>query len=338
MEWIDVLQRIEGGENRRTEFKRGATSLSAIGKAVCAFANTEGGIIIIGVDDSGTIVGVHESPERLQERLTSFLQSGCNPPVSARVTWQDDPRGRVHWIEVPRLRGYEPLRYDGRVYVRRERSNVEPSPSELQELYNTFGFVITEEQAITAAKPEDIDLESFRRYLHRLGLDTDQEPQPDATEDLLNRGVLTELDGKPCPTLYGLMAFGKEPQRFSPTDNLRIECVAYAGADRADGKGRLDEQVNHAVGWVRSLARFERYDGLIRTDIPLVPLKALREAIVNAVAHRDYTIIGSKILLEVFEDRIVVTSPGTLPNHMTVENVRSGGHPRSRHAANSFRG
>ena len=61
-----------------------------------------------------------------------------------------------------------------------------------------------------------------------------------------------------------------------------------------------------------------------------MPLKALREVIVNAVAHRDYAIIGSKILLEVFEDRVVVTNPGTLLNHMTVESVRSGGHPRSR--------
>lgn len=337
MEWIDVLKRIERGENRHTEFKRGATNFTAVGKAVCAFANTEGGIIIIGVDDSGSIVGVHESPERLQERLTSFLQSGCSTPVSARVSWQEDPNGRVHWIEVPRLRGYEPLRYDGRVYVRRERSNVEPSPSELQELYNVFGFVITEEQAISAAAVDDIDLDSFRTYLHRLGLDTDEEPQPGATEDLFNRGVVTELDGRRCPTLYGLMGFGKEPQRFPPTDNLRIECVAYAGADRADdvlivgdAKGRLDEQVNHAVGWVRSLAKFEHYDGLIRTDAPLVPLKALREVIVNAVAHRDYAIIGSKILLEVFWDRVVVTNPGTLPNHMTVESARSGGHPRSR--------
>ncbi len=189
MEWVDVRKRIETGDNYHTGFKRAATNLNAVGKAVCAFANTE-------------------------------------------------------------------------------------------------------EQAITAAEVGDIDLDSFRKYLQRLGLETDEEPQPGATDDLFNRGVLTEHDGKRCPTLYGLMAFGKDPQRFPPTDNLRIECVAYAGADR--------------------------------TDTPLVPLKALREVIVNAVAHRDYAIIGSKILLEVFEDRVVVTNPGTLPNHMTVESVRSG--------------
>ncbi len=86
MEWVDVRKRIETGENYHTEFKRAATNLNAVGKAVCAFANTEGGTIIIGVDDSGSIVGAREAPEELQERLTSFLQSGCSTPVPARVS------------------------------------------------------------------------------------------------------------------------------------------------------------------------------------------------------------------------------------------------------------
>ena len=90
------------------------------------------------------------------------------------------------------------------------------------------------------------------------------------------------------------------------------------------------EQVRRAVGWVRGLGRFETYRGLVREDVPLIPEKALREAVVNAVAHRDYAITGSKVLLEVFSDRLDVTSPGLLPNHMTVDSVRAGGHPRSR--------
>lgn len=106
-----------------------------------------------------------------------------------------DSRGWVHWIEVPRQRGYEPLRHHGRVWIRRERSSVEPSPTELQDLYNAFGFVLTEERGIQAASPADIDLQAFRSYLHALGLETDQEPQPRTEDDLRNRGVLTEIDG-----------------------------------------------------------------------------------------------------------------------------------------------
>ncbi|MFQ5666938.1 MAG: RNA-binding domain-containing protein [Candidatus Binatia bacterium] len=337
MEWPDILKRIKAGEDSHAEFKRGLGNLKDIGRAICAFANSEGGVIILGVDDSGAVVGVKEEAEKVQERLTTFLQSGCSAPVSARCGRHADPSGWVHWIEVPRQRGYEPLRYGGRVWVRRERSSVEPSPTELQELYNAFGYILTEARAIQAAGVADIDQAAFRAYLRALGLETTEEPQPTTEDDLRNRGALTEIDGALHPTLYGIMAFGKEPQRFPQTASFWVECAAYAGRDRASdvllvgqGKGRLDEQVQRAAGWVRGLGRIETYSGLVRTDTPLVPEKALREAIVNAVAHRDYAITGSKVLLEVFSDRIDVTSPGLLPNHMTVESVLAGGHPRSR--------
>lgn len=337
MEWLDVLKRIEVGEDRHTEFKRGLGDLSSVGKAMCAFANTDGGVVILGVDDAGTIVGVKEGDESVQERLTAFLQSGCSNPVSARCGRHESPDGRVHWIEVPRQRGFEPLRYDGRVWVRRERSSVEPSPSELQDLYNLFGYILTEERALEPGTAADIDLGAFRSYLQAQGLETEEEPQPTTDDDLRNRGVLTEVGGVLRPTLYGVLAFGREPQRFPQTANFWIECVAYAGTDRSapvlltgEGKGRLDEQVRRAVGWLRGLAGFEVYDGLVRRDRILVPEVALREALVNTVAHRDYAITGSKIFLEVFSDRLDMTSPGILPNHMTVESVRSGGHPRSR--------
>ena len=341
MEWLDVLGRIEAGERRTTEFKRGLGDLSAVGKAICAFANTEGGVVILGVDDprtgARTIVGVREGAERVQERLTAFLQTGCSAPVSARGGRYEDPNGWVHWIEVPRQRGFEPLRYDGRVWVRRERSSVEPSPVELQELYNAFGYILTEERSIQAGAPAHIDRQRFRSYLHALGLDTEEEPQPDDEDDLRNRGALTELGGALHPTLYGVLAFGKEPQRYPQTRSFRVECVAYEGEDRAsrvlqvaDAAGCLDEQVQRAAGWFAGLGRFESYRGLIREDRPLLPPPAIREALVNAVVHRDYAITGSKVLFEVFSRRADVTSPGALPNHTRVESVRAGAHPRSR--------
>ena len=97
-----------------------------------------------------------------------------------------------------------------------------------------------------------------------------------------------------------------------------------------EAKGRLDEQVASALGWVREFGRRERYVGIVREDIPLLPAAAIREAVVNAVAHRDYAIVGSKIQLEVFSDRVEVTSPGALPNHLSVDALRQGGRIRSR--------
>ena len=338
MEWLEILGRIEEGESRRTEFTRGLGDLSKVGKVVCAFANAEGGVLILGVENnSRSITGVKEHTEDAQERLTSFLQTGCSSPVSARTGRHKDPKGWVHWLEIPRQRGFEPLRYDGRVWIRRERSSVEPSATELQELYNTFGYVLTEERAIQDATVAHIDIEAFRAYLERLGFDVDREPQPHPVDDLRNRSVVVEIGGENRATLYGIMAFGKTPQRYTQTRNFRIECVAYEGNDRASdvlqtaqAGGRLDEQVERAIGWFLGLGRFESYRRLVREDRHLLPREAIREGLVNAVTHRDYAIMGSMVFLEVFADRVDVTSPGALPNHMTVEQVCAGANPRAR--------
>ena len=307
MDWLDVLGCIEAGENERTEFKRGLGGLSAVGRAVCAFANTEGGVIILGVTDTQQIVGVSEGSEHVQERLTSFLQTGCSSPVSARPGRHEDPKGWVHWLEIPRQRGFEPLRFDGRVWVRRGRSSVEPSAVELQELFNAFGYIFTEERTIQAATPEHLVHQVFRAYLQKLGLDTENEPQPEDEDDLRNRGVVAELGGTLHPTLYGMLAFGRDPQRYPQTRNFWVECAAYKGDDRAsevlhvaEATGRLDEQVRRADGWFSGLGRSESYRGLTRDDQHLLPQSAIREALVNAVVHRDYAITGSKVLFEVF--------------------------------------
>ena len=337
MEWLDVLNRIGTGESERVEFKRGLGDLPAVGNAVCAFANTAGGVIILGVADSQQIVGVREDAERFQERLTSFLQTGCSSPVLARTGRHEDPKGWVHWLEVPRQSGFEPLCFDGRVWVRRGRSCVEPSAIELQELYTAFGYIFREERTIQTAVLEHLDHEVYRAYLQRLGLDTENEPRPEHEDGLRNRGVVAELGDTLHPTLYGVLAFGREPQRYPQTRNFWVECAAYEGHDRAsevlhvaEATGRLDEQVRRAVEWFLGLGRIESYRGLSRDDQHLLPESAIREALVNAVVHRDYAITGSKVLLEVFAKHVDVTSPGGLPNYMNVESVRAGGHPRSR--------
>ena len=338
MDWLDVLRRIEGGEDTTTEFKRGLGDLSGFGRTLCAFANGDGGLIVIGVDDAGAITGTKEGPESVQERLTSFLQNGCGRPITAECNRHQAQEGWVHWVAVRRhQRGYEPFSYNGRFWIRRGRSTVAPSPSEFQELLNVFGLVFTEQQVIPSATESDIDIGAFRSFMNSQGLRTEEEPQPDIENDLRNASVCELLDGTLRPTLYGVMVFGRDPQGHPHTTSLFIQCVSYDGLDQAgdvlsagEGKGRLDEQVTRSMGWFRSLGRREVYQGLYRKDIPLVPEEVLREALVNAVIHRDYAITGSQVLLEVFHDRICVTSPGSLPNHMSVEQARSGGAPRSR--------
>lgn len=341
MEWLEVLQRIQAGEDDRTEFGRFRNhNEKDWRKSACAFANSEGGLIILGVNDDGSIDGVPMDSEAVQERLTSQLSS-FSPPIRARLGRHRDPAGWVHWIDVSRMRGPEPVRHGQLVYVRRGRSSVEPTPSELQELYNTFGLVFTEERTIPGTGIDDIETTSFVAYMARKGILLDDDSTLPLETDLLNREVLgRDADGALRATLFGLLCFGKRPQVHSHTRNFAISLVAYDGIDRGDAvrssaeaNGRLDEQVLTAEAWVKGLGRTERYEGSKRTDEYIVPLVALRECTVNAVAHRDYTILGSRVLVEVFDDRLVVTSPGALPNHKRPESVLAGGTPRSRNEA-----
>ena len=338
MEWPEVLRRIESGENSHTEFKRRLGDFSSLGGTLCAFANGDGGLLVIGVDGSGVIAGTREDPESTQVRLTSFLQNGCASPVTAECDRYLTDAGWVHWVDVPRQRRrYEPFSYDGRFWIRRGRATAAPSPSELQELFNAFGLVLTEKQVSATAEVSDIDSNAFHSFMQAQGKEIEKEPQPDIETDLRNASVCDRLNGTLRPTLYGLMVFGKDPQGFPHTTSMFIQCARYGGGDQAsdvlsagESRGRLDEQIQRSMGWFRSLGRKEIYRGLHREDVPLIPEEVLREALVNAVIHRDYAIAGSQVMLEVFDDRIVVTSPGALPNHMTVEQAQMGGAPRSR--------
>ncbi len=117
-----------------------------------------------------------------------------------------------------------------------------------------------------------------------------------------------------------------------------MQLVACAGTDRADetiltgeAKGRLDEQVERALGWIKALGIREEYGEIERQDRTLVPLRALREAVVNAVVHRNYAILGSKVMVEVFTDPGRHHQPGCFCR--TIRPWRpalSGGHPRTR--------
>ena len=338
MDWLDVLRRIEAGEDARTEFRREIGHMSAVGRTLCALANGDGGVVLLGVDDSGGITGIAEDPGAVQERLTSFLHNGCGRPIAAECGHHRAGGRWVHWVEVRRRqRGFDPFSFGGRFWVRRGRSTAAPSASALPALFNAFGLVFTEQQIVPSATVRDIDLHSFGAFMAAQGKRAGEEPRPDIGHDLRNASVCDLLDGVLRPTLYGLMVFGRNPQGHRHTTSLFVRCAAYGGSHRAtdvlsvgEARGRLDEQVTRAMDWFRSLGRRESYGGLLRTDVFPVPESVLREALVNAVIHRDYALTGSQVLLEVFDDRIEVTSPGTLPNHMTAGQARAGGAPRSR--------
>jgi len=210
-------------------------------------------------------------------------------------------------------------------------------PIPLQKLGILPGGTPTELTIVPAGTVNEIDMEAFDSVAQAWGTQPDGDARPGTDENLRDTSVCAELHGVLRPTLYGLMVFGRGPQRYPRTLSMFVHCVRYAGLDRAarpisvgEAKGRLEDQIGRAMGWFRSLGRREQYHGILREDIPLIPEPVLREALVNAVVHRDYAEHGSQILLEVFSDRIEVTSPGALPHDITVAQAIGGGAPQPR--------
>ena len=236
MDWLAVRQRIEIGRDQRTEFQPCLGDFSGIGKALCAFGNRdEGGLIVLGVDDSGAIAGVTEDTDRVRARLTDFLETGCSVPVSAQCGGHREPSGWVHWIDVRRQhRRFEPVHFDGRYWFRRGRSSVQPSLAETQALFHDFGFVLAEGQVIRSASASDIDEAAFRDFLRAQNLEVDGDPQVPIEVDMANAEVLAPPEGR-VSTLYGLMAFGRAPQNHPQTSGFFIQCRAYADADADRG-------------------------------------------------------------------------------------------------------
>jgi len=340
MEVEEIKKMIAQGESDTVEFKEYIREKwdelkPKIAVALCALANSHGGILIIGIRKDGAIIGVSESPVLFAERLKDILHTALNVPVSAKVQKAEADGKWIHWYEVMKYRGPEPLTHQKKIYVRRGASSVEPSPHERQELFNIIGFLLTEEQIVPDTGSADINATKFKDYLSRFDIDVNTSPQPTFEQDLVNRKVMIKQFGESHGTVYGVLCFGLFPQNHLPY--AVIDLSIYNGLTRGDDiifnrtcGGTVSDQIEGAVAAFRELYRFEDFSELIRKDNFLLPLGAIREVVANAVIHRDYGITGSKILLDIFRDRVEITSPGELPNSLTATEVLSGGVIRSR--------
>ena len=147
-------------------------------------------------------------------------------------------------------------------------------------------------------------------------------------EFLLKLKLLTQdEDNNIVPTVSGILMASKSPEIFLP--NAFIQCISYNGTERngayqVDAKdiyGPLDEQIIGAYKFVKNNMKVGAIKNPARVEIPQYSLQAVFEAIVNAVAHRDYSIQGSKIRLQMFSNRLEIFSPGSIPNTMTIDSL-----------------
>jgi ATP-dependent DNA helicase RecG len=321
---------IASGEDSFTEFKRDVSQRSDFASEMIAFANMEGGRILVGVDDSGTIVGIQD-PQRVEEAILNIARHNCIPPLSPTITYvQDDDGHTVVVVEVPRRMEAPHENNSGQCYIRAGSTKRLCTPQERARLLQAASLVHFDEIPIGNTSSADLELEAFGEYYQRIYEQPLEEADVPLTPMLANmRFLVQDLRGEQRLSLAGLLLFGKRPQDF--LSHAYIAAVRWEGVeagetiiDRQDIMGRLPQQIDQAEAFILRNTRLStKIEGVRQADRREYPRAALREAVVNAVLHRDYSLEGAQILLYIFDDRLELRSPGTLPNSVTLNNIRT---------------
>ncbi|MFN8492303.1 MAG: ATP-binding protein [Caldilineaceae bacterium] len=187
-----------------------------------------------------------------------------------------------------------------------------------------------DESPVARTTVADLDLDTFAKYYQKIFEQPFAEADVPLAAMLENmRFLVKDLDGTARLSIAGLLLFGKQPQDF--LYYARISAVRWAGIeagetiiDRQEIMGRLAPQIDQAEAFILRNTRLStKIEGVRQIDQPEYPRPALREAVVNAVAHRDYSLASAQILLYIFDDRIEIRSPGVLPNSVTLDNIRT---------------
>lgn len=301
------------------------TTLSPLAESLVALANSDGGLIVLGVDRDGRPAGeVWEEEAELALREAAAL---CLPPVPTQFQAVELPAGRFIGIQVPRSLELHSLS-DGRVLVRRRDENRPLTGDEIRALAASRPTLDFETEPVPGARFDDLDRETMREYLDRREARTGQ--RPDSVSQLMHEIGASDRDNN--PTLIGVLLFGRNPQAFLPQSGVvfvKFPGTEPRGEDGGVGYGRRAELTGPLAAIVErawSIVFDEMRIGatvndLEREEVLEYPRRAVREALINAVAHRDYRISGRRIEIRMYADRLEIISPGGLPGYMTLDNL-----------------
>ncbi len=347
----ELLQKTPLGEDSFLEFKEieikgqrvANPNAESMAGECTAFANAYGGVILLGVKDNGEIVGIPQDQLAIaQQWIENICQNNCDPPLNPIMTKLLLPNAQgvqVPVLKVEILRSIFAHATSGGLWYHRVGSSKQKlSPQALARLLqqHSQGYAF-EEKTIPQANFEDIGIELYKKHheLRQLGpLDESLLPIADL---LVNLKIAGKEEGKILPTVVGLLMFGGHPQQYLP--NATVDCAIYSESvpdsnrliNATQCTGTVAEQIVRATEFVKRYMEVPaKKNEAGRQDLPQYSLRAVHEAIVNAVAHRDYAIAGSSIRLFMFDDRIELTSPGRLPNTVTIESLYTGAIPYRR--------
>ena len=320
----ELLEKIYLGEDATIEFKRALPHRNSLADEIAAFANARGGVILIGVDDNGEIVGVDRHTLDTAEKTVIEICTDSIDPIVLIFTEKlriDDKN--LLKIEVPRslfvhktVNGY---------FMRQGSSKREMPTEQLARLFQTRSqarIIAFDEQFVPNTHKETLRKPLYERFLTEGATE-------DETDDLLLKRRLLVKDGEQNrASVAGILMCHEKPDDY--LYNSFIQAVYYLSMekdanyqlDAKDFKGPLDQQIIDAFKFVQKYNAVAARKAIGRIDYPEYSMRAVFEAIVNAVVHRDYSKTVSKIRLFMFDDRLELYSPGALANTVTVDNLR----------------
>lgn len=317
----DLRRRVQAGRDARLDWLAEHAPAEAIATTLTALANAQGGTLLIGMDEQGVPAGVSQPADVIDRVMQASLMIEPRLVIPMPATLHVDAFTLVA-VQVPPGMPHV-YAHDGRYWARHNAGNIVLNPRELRRLTYERGDVSFELEPVYAATLDDFDWDKVRSYMQSL-----QMADTPAETVLLRRGCIVRHAGQLLPTYAGILLFGRLPQQF--VRGAEITAVRFAGQamgdtfKREDIGGTLPDQLQRAHAFLidhlrkgvnlgRTMARTEQFE---------YPMEAARELVVNAIAHRDYSIDGDGVRLFIFRDRMEVTSPGRLPGPVTVSNIK----------------
>jgi ATP-dependent DNA helicase RecG len=320
-------------ESHRLETKQSLAERDGIVETVAAFATADGGVIRVGVRPDGERVGVQLGRGTL-ENLANEIKQNTEPPQYPLLQLDEEGGPPVIVVEV-QASPIKPVWAFGRPYKRVGRTNQRLSPEETQRLVEVTTGRTWDAWPCEDLSVADLDREAARKYLRRADLDPDT-----PTETVLrNLGLLTARGiGNGAALL-----FAENPQRFAV--DAQTKCGRFLGTDSVDFldeqtlDGTVLSQLDAALTFIaRNTRQAIRITGRPeRERVPEYPDEALREALVNALCHRDYAMPGT-VQVRIYDSRLEVWNPGRLSPELTIDDLYRphGSYPRNRLLAQAF--
>lgn len=320
----DLLNEHEG---RTLEFKRDLSSPKAVLKTIVAFANTAGGTLLIGVNDDKVVTGL-EDPLAEEERLTSLIADSISPLLLPRIKIMSYSGRSLLAIEVPFLAYMGPfyLRAMGEqkgVFVLLGSSTRQATGEIIRELMRSRHVTGFDALPCLQTSEADLDRDILEQVFSEAGA-------PFTTAKLKTLKVIVPYGEDDVLSNAGVILFAKQAVREKYFPMAYLSCARFAGTDKANFVDRFDTKglVDAIESVPEFIRRNTRMGALIRDikreDIPEYPVVAVREALLNALMHTDYSYSTMHIFVSLFDDRLEIRNPGCLPPGMTLKDLKQG--------------